>query len=295
MTYDAKCVPSSERVEPGSYPLPTANFPVSPAESNVDAETVASEWVEAFNKTIHSDLTGVSDLFLQESYWRDQLCLSWDLRTLQGPEKIKIFLSDSTSSHRIKSVGVDQSAAHRAPTATALDAEGKTHAVQAFLSIVSDVGPGGGVVRLVQDHGLWKVFTLFTFLKELKGYEEFIGKRRPHGVQYGEHSQRLNWLEKRKADTTFEDGLEPTVLILGSYHLPYFSYIGLTLSRCRPGWPHNCGSTKDAGNRVTNCRSRRAHGRQLAKQIPPFSPTRPSLVRPSSISSVSAQLAHLYA
>ena len=67
------------------------------------------------------------------------------------------------------------------------------HTVQAFLKVETDVGSGEGIVRLVQEGGNWKVFTLFTFLKELRGHEESVGKRRPHGVEHGEHASQKNW------------------------------------------------------------------------------------------------------
>lgn len=72
------------------------------------------------------------------------------------------------------------------------------------------------MVKLVQKNGVWKVFTFYTFLKELKGHEESTGKRRPNGVAHGEHLSRKNWLDRRNEEETFENGEEPTVLIVGS-------------------------------------------------------------------------------
>lgn len=81
------------------------------------------------------------------------------------------------------------------------------------------VGRGEGLVRLVQEGSSWKVFTIFTYLKEIKDHEEHIGKQRPHGVVHGEHASQKNWLDRRKAEQNFEDGLEPTVVIMGESHL----------------------------------------------------------------------------
>jgi hypothetical protein len=72
-------ISSAERCEPGSFPLHLANFPSAPKPESIDAKKVVAEWVDLFNKTITSpDLGGISKLFLTESYWRDQLCLTWD-------------------------------------------------------------------------------------------------------------------------------------------------------------------------------------------------------------------------
>lgn len=209
-------VSSKDRVEPGSFPLRTAKYPSAPAPEKVDANVIATTWVEKFNTAItNPDISSISALFLSESYWRDQLCLSWDFHTLVGPEKIVELLKKSKNGSRIKSITLDTTSALRSPTPAVLDAAGKVHTVQAFLNVETDIGKGAGLVRLVQDEGGWKVFTLFTFLSELKGFEETVGKRRPNGVQHGEHLSRKNWLDRRNAEENFEDGEEPTVLILG--------------------------------------------------------------------------------
>ena len=95
-------IPSHNRVEPGSHQLKVAQVPVVTADSSVDAEEVAANWLKAFQEVLKTKQWGsLSKLFLQESYWRDQLCLSWDFRmqldylnrlayakTLQIPSKV---------------------------------------------------------------------------------------------------------------------------------------------------------------------------------------------------------------
>ena len=210
--------PSCNRVEPGSFPLTIASLPKVAPSKSIDANSVATQWVESFNRTLtNHELVGIPSLFLQKSYWRDQLCLTWDFHTLQGPKKIVALLSKSNNGSRIKSLALDTSSKLRSPDASVLDADGQVHTVQAFLKVDTDVGRGAGLVRLVQENGIWKVFTLFTYLTELKGHEEAIGKRRPNGVEHGEHLSRKNWLDRRNAEENFEDGQEPTVLILGEF------------------------------------------------------------------------------
>jgi hypothetical protein len=209
-------IPSSDRVEPGSFPLKIATYPTAAPPKSIDPDAVAASWVKSFNKTISSPhVSGITELFLSESYWRDQLCLSWDFHCLNGLDKIVTQLQQSKNGSRIKSLTLDKSSALRSPNATVFDSDGKVHTVQAFLTVETDVGNGAGIVRLVQDAGKWKVFTLFTILKELKGHEELIGKKRPFGVEHGEHASRKNWLDRRNVEKNFEDEQEPTVLILG--------------------------------------------------------------------------------
>ena len=237
-------VPSSDRVEPGSYYLPVATYPTAAPPKSIDADSVASNWVDLFNKTVSSpSVASISDLFLAESYWRDQLCLSWDFHCMKGQDKVVDQLQKSSGGSRIKALALDKSSALRSPTAVVFDADGKVHTVQAFLTMETDVGSGAGVVNLVHDEGKWKVFTLFTFLKELKGHEESIRKNRPFGVKHGERASRQNWLDRRSVEKNFEDGQEPIVLILGkSSRIPSGSRFSrsLTVLRCRAIWTH-CG------------------------------------------------------
>ena len=260
-------VPSCDRVEPGSFQLHLAALPTLSPPKDVNANIVASNWVESFNKTISNATSAkLSDLFLAESFWRDQLCLSWDFHCLQGPQKIAALLSQFKTGSRLKALSLEKSSESRVPTASIFDSDGKVHTVQAFLNVETDVGSGKGIVRLVQDGGLWKVFTLFTFLEQLKGYEEAVGKNRPMGVQHGEHLSRKNWLDRRNGEESFEDGEEPTVLILGGFLWLLHRYI-TDFDRCWTSWSHGSSQTEDAGHQFINRRSRRADWRQLAHSI----------------------------
>lgn len=91
---------------------------------------------------------------------------------------------------------------------------GPLSTVASFLKVETDVGSGGGVLNLVFDETdkEWKAFTLFTFLRELKGYGEKIGERRVYG--YEAEKEGVSWGEKRVAEDRLEDA-EPVVLIVG--------------------------------------------------------------------------------
>jgi cation diffusion facilitator CzcD-associated flavoprotein CzcO len=203
-------VPSYNRVEPGSINLPIANFPNEATPENADA--IAEAWTNDFNKALNSDFSSkVPDLFMPESYWRDHLSLAWDFRTLKGPTDIQAFIKNSPNGCRLKEIGVDKSTPFRAPHVSGFNFKG----VETFLTTKTDVGTGLGVVRLVQHGGKWKAFTLFTSMRELEGHEEATFGRRPNGVEHGGKPDRKNWLERRIADSNFENS-EPAVIILGA-------------------------------------------------------------------------------
>ena len=89
--------------------------------------------------------------------------------------------------------------------------------IKACFLFETKVGRGKGIVRLTptdESGKVWKAFTFYTSLQELKGYEERKGSMRPRGL---EHGQRQTWFEKREKMQNM-DGIEPTVLVVGSGH-----------------------------------------------------------------------------
>jgi hypothetical protein len=202
---------SANRIVNGSFPLHIPKFPDLKTSECENPLGVATEFANKFNEAAkNADADAIVALFQAQSYWRDQLCLSWDFRTVQGPDKIASLLKQSQGEGlRIKSITLDASSAFRSPRAASI---GTLHTVSAFLRVKTDVGIGAGVVNLVEDHGVWKVYTLYTYLSELKGHEESAGSRRPTGYEW--HDCALNWFDHRTAELNLEDA-EPTVLILG--------------------------------------------------------------------------------
>jgi hypothetical protein len=210
---------SATRVEPGSYPITTAILPTSNIADSLDAHSIVKQWLSSFHTALSSpDFSNLSNLFLQEAYWRDQLCLSWDFHTLKNADKIIEFLKKHPQGCRLKELKIDESSELRKPTVSQIDFLGEVKGVSSFLTVETDVGCGRGVVRLCRDptDGTWKAFTLFTAMHELKGFEEAIGNRRPDGVQHGNNPGRKNWKDRRVVEENFEDGAEPTVLIIGA-------------------------------------------------------------------------------
>lgn len=208
----AGAFPHNDRIEPGSVNLPARPYPPSVRSTSVDAGKVAAGTINAFNASLRSkNYKALADLFVSDGYWRDHLCLSWDLRTLKGREKIQKLLSDRC---RLTEVAVDTSTEYRAPHLAALDAHGKVQCLQFFINVNTQVGPGQGVVRMIESDGKWEILSFFTALREIKGHEEPLRHRREKGVEHVGIRDGKNWKEKREDTVNYTD-TEPTVVIIG--------------------------------------------------------------------------------
>ena len=214
-------IPSSNRIVPGSKDVVAASYPEGVDVTNSDPQEIANQWLSSFNELVKGETTDVSPLFLQNSYWRDFLCLSWDYHTLHGPEKVTSLIQGKVKKWRIHSLALDDSNAAGKPTIAPFNVQGDIKGVQFFTTVDTDVGRGRGLVRLFPDstdNGRWKAYTLFTALRELKGHEELNRARRPQGVDHGAQAGRKNWQEKRIAEQNLEgekEEAEPVVLIVG--------------------------------------------------------------------------------
>lgn len=213
-------IPSHMRPVPGSFNIPVAKFPpATKLNVAVDATSVATAFVDTFNQQLRKkDLAGLAGTFVEDGYWRDHLALTWAFRTLHTPSAILPFLQKAAGSKdgfRLHNIAVDDSSATRAPKVCNVDAVGEVSGVQVVLKIETAVGAGTGLVKLVQESGTWKIFTLFTRLEELRGFEEALNGRRTRGVEHGGKPGRKNWAERRDAEIEFTTQ-SPAVLVIGN-------------------------------------------------------------------------------
>ncbi|KAI3330819.1 hypothetical protein F4824DRAFT_491938 [Ustulina deusta] len=208
-------VPSSERVVPGSINVSIAPWP---ATGNIDEEVtdaiaISSKIIDSFNQSLQKqDYTAIADLFVSDGYWRDYLGLTWDLRTAKGREKIIKLLQEG---HHLVKVDIDHSPPSNGPKVANLRYDGSVRGIQFVTTVTTQLGSGQGVVRLIQESGEWKIWLFFTTMTKLRDHEEAVGSNRARGVLHGAQAGRKNWLERRQAESNFENS-EPDVLIIGA-------------------------------------------------------------------------------
>lgn len=224
--------PADDRIQSGSVNILPAELPETAFPASFDPKQVAVEFTETLNRCLDGrDYHGIANLFVETGCWRDHLALSWDLRSPEGPAKIQKYLASHGES--LKKIAIDDSKPYFAPGVSPLDAEGRSQCVAFAIGIATKVGTGQGVVRLVYADGRWKAFSVYTALKELTGFEEPCGPRRPTGHEHRGDKGTKNWQEARASDANFEAS-EPAVLIIGT--LP-FSFLAAFRTELTPPLP----------------------------------------------------------
>ena len=204
--------PNSDRCVPGSVNIPLATWPASLKDESVDANAVASRIINSFNQSLEKgDYNAVADLFTENSYWRDHLAATWDLRTAKGKQKIVAFLKGG---HHLIRLDKDEVNPLGVPRVAPLRSDGSSKGIPFVALVTTKHGSGRASIRLVEDAGQWKIWTLFTTLTALKDHPEPLGHNRPTGVQHGARVGRTNWLDRRLEESNFTNG-DPSVLIVG--------------------------------------------------------------------------------
>ncbi len=150
----------------------------------------------------NGDADAAAALFQADSYWRDLVAFTWNIRTMEGPDQIRAMLQAQLPEVTPSNLRPDPAAA--------TSASGEV--VEGWIQFETKVGRGYGHVRL-KDGLIW---TLLTTLSELKGHEEPSGTRRPMGAEHGHDRNRKTWKEKREQEAA-ELGYvtQPYVLIIG--------------------------------------------------------------------------------
>jgi putative flavoprotein involved in K+ transport len=168
---------------------------VQPAATDVET------WLQRFDEALTAgDTQAAAELFGEDSFWRDLVAFTWNIKTVEGRAGVQDMLDHTLADTQPRGWRTTE------PPAAA---DGVT---EAWIEFETEVGRGNGLLRL-RDGKAW---TLLTALRELKGHEEPAGFNRPKGVEHGAQPDRLTWLEEREREAR-ELGYEvqPEVVIVG--------------------------------------------------------------------------------
>jgi cation diffusion facilitator CzcD-associated flavoprotein CzcO len=172
-------------------------------EDDARVRESACGWLDSFATALDARATDLVELFVAESYWRDVLAFTWDLRTFYGAEALARALEDCVEVTAPRVFELSDSVPPRYVVRAGRPV------LEAFFTFETAVGTAHGVVRLLED-GLLppRAWTLMTFLHDMRGME------RPKSRSYQRNFGGDNWLDQRRASVAYRDR-EPTVLIVG--------------------------------------------------------------------------------
>ncbi|WP_433504868.1 flavin-containing monooxygenase [Pseudonocardia halophobica] len=191
----------------------TAQTTERDAAASIDAAAEVTRWLQDLESQLQRDRPALGELFVDDSWWRDLLALTWDIRTYRGLSAIEAMVSEFGPG--------------TAPSGFAIE-EGKTPAVseatgfpviEAFITFRTRQAHGRGVIRLLQAGDAWKAWTVTTSMEDLVGHEE--RRTSIQDVAMPEYNtairDRKTFYETRDEERTFADS-DPTVLIVGAGH-----------------------------------------------------------------------------
>lgn len=183
---------------------------------NLNPSDIAKKWLSSLENCLTKGHPHLSEVFHEDSWWRDMLGLDWEFHTIKGLGRIEDFASQHQARAQLSNFRLQDGDAVQ----PAFDSpvEGLTWLTSVF-SFETRSGRGSGVFYLTQaeEGSTWKAYSIYTSLQELKAIEEPLGSNRlegtvdsmPGGISKG------TWIERRQRQVEFVNE-EPTVLVIGT-------------------------------------------------------------------------------
>lgn len=158
-------------------------------------------WLADFEAAlVVRDIERVVAKFATDSFWRDLVAFTWNIKTLEGRDGIADMLTA-----RLTETDPARFRTREAPT---VDGDVTT----AFIEFETGVGRGVGHLRLRGD----ECWTLLTAMQEIKGHEERKGPSRVLGAVHGSDPDPRSWAEKRaEEDAALGRTVQPYALVIG--------------------------------------------------------------------------------
>ncbi|WP_213575778.1 NAD(P)/FAD-dependent oxidoreductase [Rhodococcus sp. USK13] len=158
-------------------------------------------WLADFEAALAArDIERAAGMFAVDSFWRDLVAFTWNLKTVEGRDGVAAMLQARLDDTEPTNFRISE---------TPVEADGVT---SAWITFETATSRGKGHLRLEGD----EAWTLLTTMQELKGHEEPRGTKRVKGAVHGAGGDTLSWAERRELEEK-ELGYtqQPYVLIIG--------------------------------------------------------------------------------
>jgi putative flavoprotein involved in K+ transport len=172
---------------------------------DVSAQQKMDAWLADFEAALAvRDIPRVVAKFAVDSFWRDLVSFTWNLKTVEGRDGVADMLAERLA-------GTDPSGFKTREPATE---DGGV--ISAFIEFETATGRGTGHLRLRDTPDGAEAWTLLTAMQELKGHEERKGATRVMGAVHGSDPDPRSWAEKKAAeDAALGYTTQPYALVIG--------------------------------------------------------------------------------
>ncbi|PND59704.1 FAD-dependent oxidoreductase [Mycobacterium sp. ENV421] len=173
--------------------------------SDVTAQQRVDAWLADFEAALAGrDVERVAGMFAIDSFWRDLVSFTWNIKTMEGRDRIAEMLGA-----RLADTDPSGFRTREEPT---VDGD----VTSAFIEFETGAGRGIGHLRLRSDSETTEAWTLLTALQELKGHEERKGASRVLGAVHGDDPDARSWAEKRaEEEAQLGRTVQPYTLVIG--------------------------------------------------------------------------------
>ena len=179
----------------------------------INIRSEVDNWLKSFNESIlqqknkDESIKILSNLFFEDSHWRDILALTWKIQTVSGKSKIIEDLYNNILDVSAKHFQIDQ---ERTPPREVI--RGGKSVIEVILKFNTKFGECEGIVRLYEDHEEQRQFKAWSFLTALS---ELNNSNNKELEKYQNTLEGPNWLDKRNKDRLFNNR-QPEVIVVGS-------------------------------------------------------------------------------
>src|SRR6476646_10623889 len=186
--------------------IETTTSDSSPAEPARSPQERVDTWLADFEAALAvRDVERVVAKFAVDTFWRDLVSFTWNLKTLEGRDAVANMLGARLAE-------TDPSG-FRTREAATTDGD----VTSAFIEFETAHGRGIGHLRLKADPEAGdQAWTLLTALQELRGHEERKGTTRVMGAVHGNDPDPRSWAEKRaEEDASLGHNVQPYGIVVG--------------------------------------------------------------------------------
>ena len=83
------------------------------SDTAVQPATAVDQWLASFDEALTAgDAAAAAELFLEDSYWRDLVAFTWNLKTVEGRDGVEDMLDGDAREHEAEQLAHER-AAHR--------------------------------------------------------------------------------------------------------------------------------------------------------------------------------------